>query len=66
MPNILDEIVNNALKNNSEREVFAANLRNELKQYEYEDPGEETQEFTVIKKLFEDYFKNRSAMRTCV
>jgi len=66
MPNILDEIVNNALKNISVREVFAADPRNELKQYEYEDPGEETQEFTVIKKLFEDYFKNRSAMRTCV
>ena len=60
-PNILAEIVNNALKNISEREVFAANLRNELKQYEYEEPGRETQEFTVIKELFEDYFKNGNA-----
>lgn len=60
-PNILAEIVNNALKNISEREVFAANLRNELKQYEYEEPGGEKQEFTVIKKLFEDYFKNENA-----
>ena len=42
MPNILAEIVNNALKNISVREVFAADPRNELKQYEYEDPGEET------------------------
>ena len=30
-PNILAEIVNTALKNISEREVFAADLRNELK-----------------------------------
>jgi len=49
------------LKNISEREVFAADLRNELKQYKYEEPGEETQECTVIKKLFEDYFKNGNA-----
>lgn len=60
-PSILAEIVNNALKNISEREVFAADLRNELKQYEYEEPGGETQEFTVIKKLFEDYFKTGNA-----
>ena len=60
-PSILAEIVNNALKNISEREVFAADLRNELKQYEYEGPGGETQEFTVIKKLFEDYFKTGNA-----
>lgn len=60
-PNILAEIVNNALKNISEREVFAANLRNELKQSEYEVPGGETQEFTVIKNLLEDYFKNGNA-----
>ena len=33
-----------------EREVFAADLRNELKHYEYEEPWGETQEFTVIKK----------------
>lgn len=54
-PNILAEIVNKALKNVREREVFAADLRNELKQYKYEEPGGETQEFTVIKKLFGDY-----------
>ena len=60
-PNILAEIVNNALKNIREREVFAADLRNELKHYVYEQPGGETQEFTVIKKLFEDYFKNGNA-----
>lgn len=41
-PSILAEIVNNALKNISEREVFAADLRNELKQYDYEEPGGET------------------------
>ena len=57
-PNILAEIVNNALKNIREREVFAADLRNELKHYVYEQPGGETQEFTVIKKLFEDYFSS--------
>lgn len=60
-PNILAEIVNNALKNVSEREVFTANQRNELKQSEYEEPGGETQEFTVIKNLLEDYFKNGNA-----
>lgn len=60
-PKILAEIVNNALKNISEREVFAADIRNELKQYEYEEPGGETQEFIVIRKLFEDYFKNGNA-----
>ena len=61
MPKILAEIVNNALKNISEREVFAADIRNELKQYKYEEPGGETQEFIVIRKLFEDYFKNGNA-----
>ena len=60
-PSILAEIVNNALKNISEREVFAADLRNELKQYEY---GRETQEFTEIKKLFEDYFKTGNAEKS--
>ena len=60
-PKILAEIVNNALKNISEREVFAADIRNELKQYEFEEPGGETQEFIVIRKLFEDYFKNGNA-----
>ena len=60
-PNILNEIANTALKNNSEREVFAADLRNELKQYKYQEPGGETQEFFVIKKLFEEYLKNGNA-----
>ena len=62
--NILNEIVNTASKNISEREVFAADLRNELKQYEYQEPGEETQEFNVIKKLFEDYLKNGNAEKS--
>ena len=44
-PDILAEIVNTALKNISEREAFAADLRNELKQYEYEEPEGKTQEF---------------------
>ena len=60
-PNIPAEIVSNALKNITEREVFAADIRNELKQYEYEEPGGDNQEFTVIKKLFEDYLKNGNA-----
>ena len=47
---MLAEIVNNALKTISEREVFAADLRNKLKQYEYEEPGGETQEFTHCDK----------------
>lgn len=34
-------------------EVFVEDKRNESKQYEYEEPGGETQEFTeIIKKLF--------------
>ena len=37
--------------------MFAADLRNELKQYEYEEPGGETQEFTVIKKLLKTISK---------
>lgn len=58
MPKILAEIVNNALKNISEREVLAADIRNELKQYEFEEPGGETQEFIVIR----NYLKTISKM----
>ena len=57
-PKILAEIVNNALKNISEREVLAADIRNELKQYEFEEPGGETQEFIVIR----NYLKTISKM----
>ena len=55
-PNIFAEIVSNALKSITEREVFAADTRNELKQYEYEEHGGDTKEFNVM-KLFEDYLK---------
>ena len=52
-PSILAEIVRNALKKIYERKVFAEELRKELKQYEYEVLEEGTQEFSVMKALFE-------------
>lgn len=58
---ILAEIVRNALKNIYEREVFAEDLRKELKQYEYQVLEEGTQEFSVMKALFEGYSKNGNA-----
>ena len=60
-PSIPAEIVRNALKNIYEREVFAEELRKELKQYEYEVLEEGTQEFSVMKALFEGYSKNGNA-----
>lgn len=56
-PSILAEIVRNALKNIYQREVFAEELREELKQYEYAVLEEGTQEFSVMKALFEGYSK---------
>ena len=52
-PSILAEIVRNASKKIYERKVFAEELRKELKQYEYEVLEEGTQEFSVMKALFE-------------
>ena len=60
-PSILAEIVRNALKNIYQREVFAEELREELKQYEYAVLEEGTQEFSVMKALFEGYSKNGNA-----
>ena len=60
-PSILAEIVRNALKNIYQREVFAEELREELKQYEYAVIEEGTQEFSVMKALFEGYSKNGNA-----
>lgn len=60
-PSILAEIVRNALKNIYQREVFAEELREELKQYEYAVLEEGTHEFSVMKALFEGYSKNGNA-----
>ena len=57
-PSILADIVHNALKSINERKVFAAQLRKELKHYEYEVLEEGIVAFSLIKALFEHYLKN--------
>lgn len=56
-PVVLAEIVNDAVKNVKENKVFNADLRDELKHYEYGQLPE-TEEFSAFKILFEEYLKN--------
>ena len=54
---VLAEIVNGAVKKVKENKVFNADLRDELKQYEYGQLTE-TEECSVFKILFDGYLKN--------
>lgn len=54
---VLAEIVNDAVKNVKENKVFNADLRDELKHYEYGQLTE-TEKFSAFKILFEGYLKN--------
>jgi len=42
----------------NEAAAFASSLRNELNLYRYETPYEGTEEFSVLKTMFEGYLKN--------
>ena len=54
---VLSEIVNDAGKKVKENRVFNADLRDQLKHYEYGQLTE-TEEFSASKILFDEYLKN--------
>ena len=51
-------MVGNAVCNVIENKVFAVNLRNELSRYSYQQHEEESDEFSVVKTIYEGYARN--------
>ena len=56
-PSILSEIVHSAIQNINRTKAFAASLRSELNLYRYEQLHEGTEEFSVLKTMYEGYLK---------
>ena len=54
----LEEIVPGAIRNINASEVFAESLRSELNNYKYQPLLEGTDEFCVLKTLYDDFLKN--------
>ena len=59
-PSMLADIVNSTVQKVKEGKVFAASLRNELELYEYEQPDENSEEFSVLQLLYDGFSKNKN------
>lgn len=55
---LLAEVVASAIKKINEAEVFTESLRNELSKYSFQQPEEESFEFSSIKSMYDGFLKN--------
>ena len=55
---LLAEVVASAIKKINEAEVFTESLRNELSKYSFQQPEEESFEFSSIKSMYDGFLNN--------
>lgn len=55
---LLAEVVASAIKKINQAEVFTESLRNELSKYSFQQPEEESFEFSSIKSMYDGFLKN--------